>query len=379
MKTLKLLIIFPIITLFISSCKQTDLGNNPKTYLKEQNLKGKVHRIIENSYYAEYKFGEVQKGEKSDGQVEGLFNEQGKLVETKFINIFGNKVVKKYNDKELELETVFIKENGELDSKTIFRYDEKGNRIEENYYDSNSKLDRKNVAEYDEKGNITRLDSYELSKLLNIAKYTYVYDIDGNILEINGSLYDLAGNLVDKLKDVNKYDSNGNLLQELRSNLKGNLEYKYATYKYDKNNNEIEVCNYNSSDKLIYIRSKKFDNRNNVLEEKKVHHLESPEDFNGSINSCDTELVPVNIVYNSEITKNSYEYDIYDNVVKTTNYRSYVMNGVIVFENECSKFFDYQYDDNKNWIIRNERIIKENSFHNENIIKITERKIEYYK
>lgn len=378
MKTLKLLIIFPIVALLLYSCKQTDLGNNPKTYLEEQNLKGKVHKIIENSYYAEYKFGEVQKGEKSDGQAEDLFNEEGKLVERKFINFFGNKVVKKYNDKELELEALFVDEKGGLISKTIYKYDDKGNTIEENYYDSNAKLERKIIAEYDEKSNMTKMDSYELDKLLETTKYTYIYDNDGNKLEINGSLYDLEGNLSDEIRDVNEYDSRGNLLQEMRFNLKGDLEYKY-TYKYDKNDNEIEFFNYNPVGNLTFTRSKIIDDKGNIIEEERISNSDSIKEYNGNINECDVRFVPVNVLYNSEIRRETYQYDNYRNVTKKTEYRGYMNNGVVVFYNECSKYYEYQYDNKKNWIVKYESVVAGDAIEKENVVKITEREIVYFK
>lgn len=378
MKTLKLLTIFMIVVFFFCSCKENNLGNDSKSDLELQNLKGKVHRIIENSYYAEYKFGEVHKEEKSTGQAEDLFNEQGKLIERKFINFFGNKVTNIYDDNGLELETMYFNEKGGLDSRTIYKHDEKGNRIEENYYDLNAKLERKNVAEYDEKKNVTKVESYKLDKLLNTSKYTYVYDKEGNKLEVKGSLYDLEGNLSDEIKDVNKYDSKGNLLQEMRFNLKGDLEHKY-TYKYDKNDNEIEFCNYNSAGKLTYTRSKIIDDKGNIIEEERISNSDSIKEYNGNINECDIRFVPVNVLYNSEITRETYQYDNYGNVAKKTDYRGYMNNGVVVFYNECSKYYEYQYDDKKNWIVKYESVVTGDVMEKENVVKITEREIVYYK
>src|SRR5690554_7515797 len=76
MKT-KLLAIVSILMLF-SGCTK----NKNQTDLQKENLKGKVRRVIENSYGTEEKFGEVIKTDQYE-QKEFYFNEQGYFTQKK--------------------------------------------------------------------------------------------------------------------------------------------------------------------------------------------------------------------------------------------------------------------------------------------------------
>ena len=183
--------------LCLVSCNQSEKKND----LTEENLKGKVKSITENTYEAVEKFGQIEKG---DVLVDSsaVYTDDGHF--------------KIYNEKGNKIEENYYNSNGRLYSKTTYKYDEKGNMIEDNFYDSNDgSLIYKNTYKYDEKGNKIEEYHYDEDGKFNY-KYTYKYDEKGNNIE------------------KNNYDSNGR------------LDSKY-TYEYDKNNNWTQRIEYKNT------------------------------------------------------------------------------------------------------------------------------------
>ena len=115
--------------LCLVSCNQSEKKND----LTEENLKGKVKSITENTYEAVDKFGQIEKGDI--------------LVDSSAV----------YTD------------DGHFKI-----YNEKGNKIEENYYNSNGRLDSKYTYEYDKNNNWTQRIKY---------KNTIPYSITERIIE----------------------------------------------------------------------------------------------------------------------------------------------------------------------------------------------------
>ena len=183
--------------LCLVSCNQSEKKND----LTEENLKGKVKSITENTYEAVDKFGQIEKG---DILVDSsaVYTDDGRF--------------KIYNEKGNKIEENYYNSNGRLYSKTTYKYDEKGNMIEDNFYDSDDgSLIYKNTYKYDEKGNKIEEYHYDEDGKFNY-KYTYKYDEKGNNIE------------------KNNYDSNGR------------LDSKY-TYEYDKNNNWTQRIEYKNT------------------------------------------------------------------------------------------------------------------------------------
>ena len=183
--------------LCLVSCNQSEKKND----LTEENLKGKVKSITENTYEAVNKFGQIEKG---DILVDSsaVYTDDGHF--------------KIYNEKGNKIEENYYNSNGSLIYKNTYKYDEKGNMIEDNFYDSNDgSLIYKNTYKYDEKGNKIEEYHYDEDGKFNY-KYTYKYDEKGNNIE------------------KNNYDSNGK------------LDSKY-TYEYDKNNNWTQRIEYKNT------------------------------------------------------------------------------------------------------------------------------------
>ncbi len=209
--------------LCLVSCNQSEKKND----LTEENLKGKVKSITENTYEAVDKFGQIEKGDvlvdssavyTDDGHFK-IYNEKGNKIEENYYNSNGSLIYKntyKYDEKGNKIEENYYNSNGRLYSKTTYKYDEKGNMIEDNFYDSDDgSLIYKNTYKYDEKGNKIEEYHYDEDGKFNY-KYTYKYDEKGNNIE------------------KNNYDSNGR------------LDSKY-TYEYDKNNNWTQRIQYKNT------------------------------------------------------------------------------------------------------------------------------------
>ena len=194
---MKKIILVILSVLCLVSCNQSEKKND----LTEENLKGKVKSITENTYEAVDKFGQIEKG---DILVDSsaVYTDDGHF--------------KIYNEKGNKIEENYYNSNGRLYSKTTYKYDEKGNMIEDNFYDSDDgSLIYKNTYKYDEKGNKIEEYHYDEDGKFNY-KYTYKYDEKGNNIE------------------KNNYDSNGR------------LDSKY-TYEYDKNNNWTQRIEYKNT------------------------------------------------------------------------------------------------------------------------------------
>ena len=128
--------------LCLVSCNQSEKKND----LTEENLKGKVKSITENTYEAVDKFGQIEKG---DILVDSsaVYTDDGHF--------------KIYNEKGNKIEENYYNSNGSLIYKNTYKYDEKGNIIEENHYDSNGRLDSKYTYEYDKNNNWTQRIEYK--------------------------------------------------------------------------------------------------------------------------------------------------------------------------------------------------------------------------
>ena len=204
--------------LCLVSCNQSEKKND----LTEENLKGKVKSITENTYEAVDKFGQIEKGDV-------LYDRDFSFT---IYDKNGNKI-----------EYISYDSDGRLDSKYTYKYDENGNMIEDNSYDSDG-LYYKYTYKYDEKGNEIECISYDSDSRLNF-KATYKYNEKGNIIEKN--YYDSDGRL--NFKATYKYDKKGNNIEYNICYSDGSLDkttYKYK-YEYDKNNNWTQQVTYENN------------------------------------------------------------------------------------------------------------------------------------
>ena len=169
---MKKIILVILSVLCLVSYGQLEKKSEKKNDLTEENLKGKVKSITENTYEAVDKFGQIEKGDvlvdssavyTDDGHFK-IYNEKGNKIEENYYNSNGSLIYKntyKYDEKGNNIEEYHYDEDGKFNYKYTYKYDEKGNNIEKNNYDSNGRLDSKYTYEYDKNNNWTQRIEYK--------------------------------------------------------------------------------------------------------------------------------------------------------------------------------------------------------------------------
>ena len=168
-----------VLSIFITGCCSEEKEN----YLTKNNIKGDVKSIIEESYYATVRFGEIEK-EKRLGCKEGNFNNEGNLVEMTIYNsdesVRGNNIYV-YDEEGNKVEEIAYNLDGTIKRKYTYEYDEEGNKIEEIFYTSDGTIGYNYSHKYDENGNKVKDISYNSDGSINWKKtYEYEYDREKN-------------------------------------------------------------------------------------------------------------------------------------------------------------------------------------------------------
>ena len=148
---MKKIILIILSVLCLVSCNQSEKKND----LTEENLKGKVKSITENTYEAIEKFGQIEKGDVSYyAYAVTIYNEKGDRIEENHYN-----------------------SDGSLLYKYTYKYDKKENIIEKNRYNSNGSLDEKYTYkyEYDKNNNWIQQVVYENNKPIGIKERIIEY------------------------------------------------------------------------------------------------------------------------------------------------------------------------------------------------------------
>jgi len=179
------------------------------------------------------------------------------------------------------VEEVNYRRNGDVLYVNTYKYDSQGNRIEYVKYDGNrEKINYKQSFIFDGKGNKLIETGYNGA---DHYKNTYKYDGQGNLREINYYVDDKLdeqrllrrdGNLTEiKIYDgqgafkftlLNRYDNRKNLIEELKNEV-NNTTSRKVNYDYDQQANLSEEVKYlygNFTYKMTY----KYDKNNNLLE-----------------------------------------------------------------------------------------------------------------
>lgn len=239
------------ITVIALSC------NSRKTSLEEENLKGNIVKIFENTYEVEEKFGKIETGDKEYyGHYLITYNDFGNISERTTFSRNGEmeRVEKlKYNENEMLIENSIYNSDNKLEYKVKFYINE-----------SNSNRFSK-VEHYNEDGKLTEIYKYKYNgslisggDILNSSKEllkTWKNEFEGDIL-IKQTILDSIGNIT----TIQVYNRNGNNdivhFQEFDKNDSLSYERKY-TYEYDEKNNWIRQIEY-VDDKPSTIKIRKI-------------------------------------------------------------------------------------------------------------------------
>lgn len=255
-KIFTIIILGGISTSFIASAMQ------PATFLKDENIKGKVQSITQTYIGVKYT-NELRKNVY-------LFNAKGKM--TKDTYYWQNKPSSSVTDYTYDAKGFLISEKvtdptkGTTERKETYLNDLKGNPIKQTtYYDGSSKPSYIKIYTRNVAGKIlTEITKTLPENKIYYPKYTYKYDVNGNKIEeyieygygdYSKSKYQLTYNTKRKIeKEVRK--------QEFTSQTYDGIEYKtyISTYKYDENNRILTAENEHGDIYMQYI----YDDKGNI-------------------------------------------------------------------------------------------------------------------
>ncbi|MEE0085367.1 MAG: hypothetical protein UE068_14180 [Paludibacteraceae bacterium] len=205
-----------------------------KTDLEINNLDGKVKNVV--TYVMKQVNGKNVKGQKKSAT---LYNTKGFITQNVLYDIKGG-----------------------ILRKEIRKYDSNGYFVEELIYDKNDKLSLRYKFNLDKDGNRTIFYIDEGDGRLRKVE-SYKYDTNGNMIEeIN---YDTYGSSI-IWTSVYKYDAEGNEIENKCNYTNGVLKHKFVS-KYDKINNVKEGYKYTESEeKLTQKAIWKKNNKGKIIE-----------------------------------------------------------------------------------------------------------------
>jgi hypothetical protein len=168
-------------TFSISGCENK---NDINEWTKD-NLRGEVKSIIEISYEAAQRFGNIEKGDAIYlGKKSWVYNDNGNLIEEALYysdDVYSLSTFK-YDDSGNQVEKVKYELDGSLIAKWVYQYDSRGNRIEINLYHPDGSLEYRYISKFDDRGNEVEQFQYGLDGSLS-PRYSFDYDTKGNVTE----------------------------------------------------------------------------------------------------------------------------------------------------------------------------------------------------
>ncbi|WP_055436322.1 hypothetical protein [Lacinutrix algicola] len=254
--------------------------------------------------------------------------------------------------------------SNELERTFLYSYDENKNLIElkEVYWDDEFWLTK---FHYNKKNRPIVMSYYYSDEPNEFSHWYFVLDKNGNIIETriideDGEDYSLINELNTQGKTIRKYRKYIQLkFKEKERNL--------FEYDYDKNGNKILQLNYNESSNKVYSKTVwKYDNQNNLIEMKRFGIMNDTTDYKTDKYSYNDKGCKI---YEEETaTKDS----IFNSVKTFYNQDDYIIK-TIVLENNKAKILDFKYkfDRKGNWT-KITKIVNGKSLY------VWTRKIKYY-
>lgn len=303
MKTSFKYFIITVLLFFTQSYSKDKIENDRK----RRNVFDKVRFFSEIKYKAVDRWGNIEKEEQVESEIQITFNEKGYVINLKYYSerdgkLYWNEIYK-YDLKNNIIQSIAYKLDGSIINKNIYKYDLKGNKVEYRYYSNEGELKNKTLYIYNINGNEIESCKYYSD---NSIEYKWIskYDLNGNILEKNQFLSNGT------LSCTFKYDEHGNKTEEINTSSGSSrvmLSRNYF-YKYDEKGNEIEYKTYTLDGKLYSISCYKYDNKNNKIE---VNYYKSDSILSSS-------------------RSYQYKFDTHGNWIKKFEYE----NGIIKFVTE---------------------------------------------
>lgn len=300
------LILKYLIILFLSGCSEAQISI--KNDLTKRELKGSVKFVDVFYYHVMEKSNSIIKTK--GGKIDYFsFNDSGNLTESKSFN--GNEYKEiadfsKFNNTGNSLESNKNKDYN-LRLRCVFNYDKNNKLIEEIRYDS--------------KGNETNKTNYEYGINEELIKVKFS-DPSGAIRGQTMNKYDENSKLIEKIsygqKYTYEYDINGNLIQENYISAK----QKY-NYKYNSNNKVLEVTKYNSSDIVLFNEKYSYDRKKRLT--KKINTFPNGDKYELNYIYDGNNLVEESTTFTwRDPSKYIYEYDKIGNWIKKYKYENNV-------------------------------------------------------
>ena len=228
-----------------------------KEWIKENGIK------IKEQW--DYAFVNDVPGDKSYRSSLVTFDKNGNIVEETNYRATGQILyvsTYKYDNQGNRLEYIKYKgDRQEISYKQEFIYDSKGNKLMESGF--NGAEDYKNSYRYDGSGNLVEIKYY----LNNQLDEKRLLEKKGNITIIK--VYDFNDGF--KFTITNRYDNDGNLLEEVKTEKE--VEARKTNYEYDSNQNLNEEVKYHFGN---FTYRQKFIYKNNKLVEVQEEKPEVP-------------------------------------------------------------------------------------------------------
>lgn len=304
-------------------------------------LQENVKEVREVNYLPKEENGSYVKGERHSG-TDYKFNEEGNLVELTNYDKYGNETDitgYRYNDQGYMAEEITYYPDGSKGMRTSYKYDAAGNVIEKQEIEPRGGMrgeDKIYTYQYDKNGNLMK------EKLL--MKFQ---DSGDSSIFITGYLRDKNGIMTGKelsgddgllRKYAYKADENGNPTEETEFFPDGKPARKNIM-KYNEKGEEIEIARYDADGVLNVQEVKTYDADGNCTSEQVLN--------------ADGELV----------RGVKYSFDEMGNILS--------LEQMFGERQGTETVYRYKYDDNKNWLQREDVV-------DERLTYVIEREIDYY-
>jgi YD repeat-containing protein len=245
-----------LILYFTQLCVSENIFQNDRA---KYGLKGNVKLLIERTFLATDKFGEIVKEDYESSVYKVIYNVNGYMEKDSMAG-WVNKY--RYFENGRLKETRMYDGDGPLNTVLIYEYLGDTVSIAKCFYNKNV-YGGKRIRKFDKKGNLIKIIDYDSKGKI---EGTSIYKNDSNGNNIQFFNYNSKGILTLK-SDLLSFDENGN------------IKYKTNEYKYDERGNVIEsiinnnVTRYEYDDIGNWIRSYvNFDGQSEVIEREILYY-----------------------------------------------------------------------------------------------------------